>query len=125
MDASQLDGLAENIVGARAPVVPGDDGLAASALQQVRSPFIHCSSGWHLRGNPRAFLIYDLALRLTDGGKSAFYLSNRQLAKYFGWDVKTVRAAFVALRKSGLFKLLRSGRRGRRRPQRRDRESRF
>ncbi len=63
-----------------------------------------------MRDDPRAFLIYSLALRITDGGKSEFYVSQRQLTKYFGWDIKTVRNAFRALREGGLFKLLREGR---------------
>jgi hypothetical protein len=75
-------------------------------------PAIYCSSEWHLRDNPRAFMMYSLALRLTEGGKNDFFLSQPQLAQYFGWDVKTVRAAFRALLKSGLFKLLRGGRGG-------------
>lgn len=77
-----------------------------------RFPPIFCSSEWHLRDNPRAFMIYSLALRITEGGKNEFYLSQPQLAQYFNWDVKTVRTAFRALRAEGLFKLLREGRGG-------------
>ena len=72
-------------------------------------PRIHCSAEWHLRESPRAIAIYHLALRLTGGGKREFMLSQPQLATYFDWDIKTVRDAFVALRGSGLFKLLRGG----------------
>src|SRR5580698_2301990 len=72
-------------------------------------PRIHCSAEWHLRESPRAIAIYNLALRLTGGGKREFMLSQPQLATYFDWDIKTVRDAFVALRKTGLFKLLRGG----------------
>jgi hypothetical protein len=38
-------------------------------------PSIHCSSEWHLQDNPRAATIYNLALRLSNGGEAAFYLS--------------------------------------------------
>lgn len=65
-----------------------------------------------MRDDPRAFLIYSVALRLTDSGQNEFYLSQSQLARYFGWDRKTVREAIRALCKAGLFKLLRSGRGG-------------
>lgn len=85
--------------------------MAANLGSEYAVP-IHCSSEWHMRGNPRAFLIYSLALRITDGGKNEFYLSQSQLARYFGWDVKTVRTAFRALCDEGLFKMLRRGRGG-------------
>ena len=65
-----------------------------------------------MRNDPRAFMIYSLALRLTDGGKNEFYLSQVQVARYFGWDRKTVREAFRTLCAAGLFKLIRSGRGG-------------
>jgi hypothetical protein len=57
-------------------------------------------------------MVYSLALRLTEGGKNEFFLSQTQLAQYFGWDVKTVRSAFRALRDAGMLRLLRGGRGG-------------
>ena len=72
-------------------------------------PPIYCGSEWHVRDNPRAFMIYSLALRLTEGGKNEFYVSQAQLAHYLGWNIKTVRAAFGALRQAGMFTLVRRG----------------
>jgi hypothetical protein len=72
---------------------------------------IHCNAEWHLRDNPRAHLIYTMGLSIAKGTGS-FYASQPQLAEFFGWDLKTVRAAFKALRAAGLFTLLRSGRGG-------------
>jgi predicted ArsR family transcriptional regulator len=62
-----------------------------------------------LRHCPRASAIYTVALRITKGGKNPFRVSNRNLAKYFGWHPETVREAMKALRQSGLFVLLRNG----------------
>ena len=73
---------------------------------------LFCSSEWHLRDNPCAFLIYALALRVTGGGKTEFFVSQPRLAHYFQLNLKTVKTAFKALRDSGLFVLLRSGRGG-------------
>src|ERR1700722_6286510 len=83
-----------------------------TAIANDRLPPIHCTAEWHLRETPRAALIYTLALRLTKGGKTDFYLSQGQLSKYFGWDVKSTRSAFRALERSGLLVLLRSGKGG-------------
>lgn len=80
------------------------------ARAAANPPRIHCSAEWHLRDNPRAIGIYTLACRITKSGqKGSFYLSQPQVAQYFGWNLKTVRAAFKAVRDSGLFTLLRSG----------------
>lgn len=70
---------------------------------------IHCNAEWHLRENPRAHLIYTMGLSIAKGTGS-FYASQPQLAEFFGWDLKTVRTAFKALRIAGLFTLLRGGR---------------
>jgi hypothetical protein len=75
-------------------------------------PRIYCSAEWHLRDNPRAGLIHTLALHLTDSGRAEFFVSQPHVAEYFGWNLKTVKAAFAALRESGLFVLLRSGKGG-------------
>jgi len=72
---------------------------------------MQCNAEWHLRDNPRAHLIYTMGLSIAKGTGS-FYASQPQLAEFFGWDLKTVRTAFKALRDSGLFTLLRSGRGG-------------
>jgi hypothetical protein len=72
---------------------------------------IHCNAEWHLRENQRAYLIYTIALRIAKGTGS-FFVSQPRLAEFFGWDLKTVRAAFKALRDSGLLTLLRGGRGG-------------
>lgn len=80
-----------------------------AAIAVGAGPRLYCSSEWHLRKSPRAFQIYSLALRLTKGGSKEFYVSQPQLAEYFGWDLKTVRTAFAALRDSGLFEQLRRG----------------
>lgn len=71
-------------------------------------PRIQCNAEWHLRENPRAIGIYGLALHITKA-KRPFFLSQPQVAEFFDWDLKTVRAAFKALRDSGLFTLLRKG----------------
>ena len=85
--------------------------MAATSQPDNESP-IHCSSEWHMRNNPRAFLIYSIALRLTDGGQNEFYLSQAKLAPHLEWDRKTVRKAIRALCDAGLFKLLRRGKGG-------------
>ena len=74
-----------------------------------KRPPIYCSSEWHVRDDPRAFMIYSIALHLTEGGKNEFYLSQGQLAHYLGWNIKTVRSAFRALRQAGMFTLVRRG----------------
>ena len=75
-------------------------------------PRIYCGSEWHMRKNPRAHMIYSLALHITKGGKNTFYLSQGQLAQYFHWDRKTVRLACQALVQAGLFVLVQRGRGG-------------
>jgi hypothetical protein len=65
-----------------------------------------------MRRNPRAFMIYSRALRLTKGGKNQYYESQPRVAAYFGWNIKTVRKAIRALLRAGLFDLLREGRGG-------------
>lgn len=80
------------------------------AKATANPPRIHCSAEWHLRDNPRAIGIYTLACHITKGGsKGNFFLSQPQVAQYFGWDLKTVRTAFKAVRDAGLFTLLRKG----------------
>jgi hypothetical protein len=69
---------------------------------------LQCNAEWHLRENPRAYLIYTMALSISKGTGS-FYVSQPQIAAFFGWDLKTVRAAFKALRASGLITLLHGG----------------
>ena len=75
-------------------------------------PSIHCSSEWHLRDNPRAATIYNLALRLSNGGKACFFLSQPQVSRYFGWSLNAVKAAFRLLKNSGLFILTQRGKGG-------------
>ena len=81
-------------------------------MATTASPSIYCSAEWHLRTNPRATAIYSLALRLTEGGNNEFFMSQPQLANYFGWCVKAVRKAFNLLTKSGLLVLVAKGRGG-------------
>ena len=71
-------------------------------------PRVHCNVEWHLRSHPRANSVYGLALHVTKG-KGPFYLSVHQVGDFFGWDVKTVRAAFRTLRDCGFFTLIRRG----------------
>ena len=78
------------------------------AKATANPPRIHCNAEWHLRANARAIGIYGLALHITKA-KRPFFLSQPQVAEFFGWNLKTVRAAFKALRDSGLFTLVRSG----------------
>lgn len=80
-----------------------------TATTATKSPPIFCSAEWHLRDNPRAAAIYSLALRLTKGGKKMFFLSQRQLAAYFGWCLDSTNAAFKTLARSGLFLLVAKG----------------
>jgi hypothetical protein len=68
-----------------------------------------CSAEWHLRDHTYACTIYNFAMHITDGGKREFYVSQPRLAKYFGWDPKTVRAACKVLVRQGFFELLRKG----------------
>lgn len=75
-------------------------------------PSIYCSAEWHLRKNPRAIAIYNLGLRLTEGGNNDFFMSQPQLANYFGWCIKAIRKAFNLLTKSGLLVLVAKGRGG-------------
>jgi hypothetical protein len=75
-------------------------------------PSIYCSAEWHLRKNPRAIAIYNLGLRLTEGGTNDFFMSQPQLANYFGWCIKAIRKAFNLLTKSGLLVLVAKGRGG-------------
>lgn len=74
-------------------------------------PAIHCSAEWHLRKNPRACAIYNVALRLSNGSKQ-FFLSQPQVAKYFGWSLSAVKSAFRTLQESGLFVLIHKGKGG-------------
>lgn len=74
-------------------------------------PSIYCCGEWHLRKNPRAIAIYNLALRLSNGSK-AFFLSQPQVAQYFDWSLSAVKYAFRVLEKSGLFVLTQKGRGG-------------
>jgi len=78
---------------------------------QANGPSIYCSAEWHLRDNPRACAIYSLALRLSNSSKT-FFLSQPQLAQYFGWSLSAVKDAFRLLKKSGLFVLIQKGRGG-------------
>ncbi len=76
-------------------------------------PSIHCNAEWHLRDNPRAIGIYTLAMHLTKDTEGAtFFLSQPQIAKFFGWSLTAVKAAFRLLKKSGLFMLVTKGRGG-------------
>ena len=70
---------------------------------------VFCNAEWHLRANPYAIGIYALAMHLTKGGERVFYLSQPQVAAYYGWNVKTVKKAFKVLRAAGLFVLVKNG----------------
>jgi uncharacterized phage-associated protein len=62
-----------------------------------------CGAEWHLRDNPRAFVVYSLAIDLAEDGNDPFTMSKAEVAKFFGWDIKTVRSAFAVLLASGWF----------------------
>lgn len=47
---------------------------------------IHCCTEWHLRANPRAAVIYSMALHVTNGGQRPFYMSKPKIAKFLGWS---------------------------------------
>jgi hypothetical protein len=61
---------------------------------------LSCGVEWHLRANPRALFIYNLALRKA--GKDEFVMSMPQIAASVGWDLRTVKSAMAALLHSGL-----------------------
>jgi hypothetical protein len=63
---------------------------------------LSCGVEWHLRANPRALFIYNLALRMSRAGKDVFIMSHSQIAASVGWDLRTAKAALAALLGSGL-----------------------
>jgi hypothetical protein len=63
---------------------------------------LSCGVEWHLRANPRALSIYNLALRMSRAGKDVFIMSQPQIAASLGWDSRTAKAALAALLGSGL-----------------------
>jgi hypothetical protein len=85
-------------------------------LAQQRGPRLaglYCRASWHLRENPRAIAIYDLAIQLSNGGATAFYCSIRQLASYFGWSKDGVSAALAECEAQGFLVRTRTGQGGR------------
>jgi len=78
----------------------------------IKYPPIHCSSEWHVRHNPRAAALYNLAMHITKGGKEPFYLSKPQTSAYFGWSGTATKSAFRDNEDAGLFVLVKLGRGG-------------
>jgi|HubBroStandDraft_5_1064220.scaffolds.fasta_scaffold95603_2 hypothetical protein len=63
---------------------------------------LSCGVEWHLRANPRALFIYNLALRVSKTGKDVFVMSQPEIAASLGWDLRTAKVALAALLGSGL-----------------------
>lgn len=70
---------------------------------------LQCSTEWHLRQNPRAAVLYALAMHLTDGGERPFYLSTYQVGEYFNWSRHSTIEAFHHCIEQGAFILLSKG----------------
>lgn len=90
--------------------------MKASTPSSKASPKLaglYCRASWHLRRNPRAIALYDMALQLTDGGKTTLRLSRRQVAKYFGWGISSVDDAFNECERQGFFVKMSIGKGGR------------
>jgi hypothetical protein len=63
---------------------------------------LSCGVEWHLRANPRALVIYNLALRMSKSWKEVFVMSQPQIAAALGCDLRTAKSALAALLGSGL-----------------------
>jgi len=80
---------------------PASKPASTPSTIQPKLAALFCRASWHLRKNPRAIAVYDLAIQLTDGGEREFHLSIRQFGEYFGWGKDTVRSAFHRCEKEG------------------------
>jgi hypothetical protein len=84
-----------------------------SASKPNRLAGLYCRTSWHLRKNPRAAVLHDLAMQITCGGLTEFHLSRRQVAKYFGWGNASSDDAFNECEREGFFIRTVTGRGGR------------